>query len=211
MPSPDDANYLEYLRREQSELAFAHAKLGEHTKRLNEGAAELAVTRAKLAECEAEREETQAVLDNVMSTARAAIERLGLSTAPDAGSLRQDEAWGYVAIFEREIEAVRTRATRDETALAAMTAAHTHEVGERNRLADELGATTAKYDALAAEVRAWSDWVIAQDSLTNAPTNITIRDKYNTAKKLLLSATKATDALKALERGHAAGEGVGNG
>jgi hypothetical protein len=56
-----------------------------------------------LAELTQDADDRQTVIDNVVRVNREALERLGLSKAPDQGSLKHDEALNAVAIMERHI------------------------------------------------------------------------------------------------------------
>ena len=55
--------------------------------------------------------EANLVIQGFNLRGREALARLGLSKAPDAGSLKSDEAWSAVAIMEREINRLREAVT----------------------------------------------------------------------------------------------------
>lgn len=60
-----------------------------------------------LEDAQGEASENQECIDRMVVSGREAIERLGLSTVPDKGSLKNDEAWGAIEIMEKEIVTLR--------------------------------------------------------------------------------------------------------
>lgn len=60
-----------------------------------------------LEELQTEASENQECIDRMVLNGREAIERLDLSTVPDKGSLKNDEAWGAIEILEKEIVTLR--------------------------------------------------------------------------------------------------------